>query len=915
MVEMLESTEPAGVDPRVPRTRLLRDLRTTPRGLSVREVERRAVRYGPNTLSRSGRRPWVALLARQVVHPLALLLWGAAALSALTHGLVVAFAIIAVVVLNAAFAFVQERQAERAVEMLGRYLPDRATVVRDGHRASVAASSLVPGDILMLSEGDRISADARLLEGSLEVDTSVLTGESVPVYRSSAEGSIDLPYLNATDLVFSGTTCTGGDARAVVFATGMHTELGRIASLSQRVGIGESPLEREVRRVAWIIALVAVLVGVAFLPLGTFVGGLSLSSATLFAVGLLVSNVPEGLLPTITLALAAGVRSMAANGALVKRLSAVETLGSTTVICCDKTGTLTENRMKVTHLDSGAEIDLESARDVEMTASVEVLLQTITRCNLADLETSEGPAGDATEIAILQTARRFGVDVSVATRDGLRASLLHFDPALKLMTTIDSDSAGQLWAHTKGAPEVVLSRCTSVLDPSGCARALTHDRRAALEASMTRYASAGLRVLGAARRPIARPVPADRGEVECGLCFVGLIAMLDPPRTEVADAVARCHQAGIRIMVVTGDHPVTAAEIARRVGIDSDVVVTGEQLDGMTDPELDEVLRENREIVFARNRPEAKLRISDALRSMGEVVAMTGDGANDAPALRAADIGIAMGQSGTDVAREAATMILTDDDFSTIVTAVEEGRRVYANVRKFIFYIFVHATPEVVPFLVFALSGGAVPLPLTVLQILAIDLGTETLPALALGREGAEPGSMSESPRPREEGVITRPMLARAWLFLGSISSALVMFGFFFVLVRSGWTPNAPVSEGDTLHHAYRQATTMTFLGIVACQIGTAFAARTEYASLRAIGILSNRLLLWGIAFELVFAGAVVWSPLRGPLHMSPPPADALALLAAFPPIVWGADEIRRALVRRRDRRTVARQVPALLAG
>jgi magnesium-transporting ATPase (P-type) len=319
----------------------------------------------------------------------------------------------------------------------------------------------------------------------------------------------------------------------------------------------------------------------------------------------------------------------------------------------------------------------------------------------------------------------------------------------------------------------------------------------------------------------------------------------------------------------------------------------------MSEAALDRVLTEHREIIFARNSPEAKLRIADALRALGEVVAMTGDGVNDAPALRRADIGIAMGRSGTDVARDAATMILTDDNFASIVAAVAEGRRVYDNVRKFIFYIFVHATPEVVPFLLYALSGGRIPLPLTVLQILAIDLGTETLPALALGREPAEPGLMDRPPRPSGEGVIRPAMLYRAWVFLGVISAALVMGGFFFVLTRAGWHWGDPVGSGSALHHAYRQATTMTFLGIVACQVGTAFAARTDRASLRQVGIATNPLLLWGIAFELVFAAAVTLPGLGSVFETSPPPAAALALLVTFPVIVWGADEVRRWFVRR----------------
>jgi magnesium-transporting ATPase (P-type) len=355
--------------------------------------------------------------------------------------------------------------------------------------------------------------------------------------------------------------------------------------------------------------------------------------------------------------------------------------------------------------------------------------------------------------------------------------------------------------------------------------------------------------------------------------------------------------------VVTGDHAQTAAEIARQVGIDvpPQDVVTGVDLDRMTEDELDTLLRNGREFIFARTSPEAKLRIADALSDLGHIVAMTGDGVNDAPALRRADIGIAMGRSGTDVAREAATMVLTDDNFATIVASVAAGRRVYDNVRKFILYIFAHLTPEAVPFLVYAVSGGRIPLPLTVLQILAIDLGTETLPALALGREPAEPGLMQRPPRPSGEGVIRPAMLARAWLLLGGISAALVMAGFLITLRAAGWHPGDPTGVGTPLHHAWQQATTMTFLGIVACQVGTAFSARTQRASLRSVGVFSNRLLLVGIVFEVLFAAVVVaWPPAQGVFGTALPGAGQLALLPAFPLIVWGADELSRWIIRRR---------------
>jgi calcium-translocating P-type ATPase len=897
------------VDPRGAPDQLLRQLRTPPEGLEDREAARRLLSYGRNELSRRRGRSWPRDLLSQLTHPLALLLWLAAGLSAVTGSDAVAGAIVAVIVLNAVFAFVQEQQAERAVELLSRFLPPRATVVRGDRIRVIAAAELVPGDILVLAEGDRVSADARLLHGSLEVDTSTLTGESVPVARAPGTGFGEGAFLDASDLVFSGETCTAGDARAVVFATGMHTQLGRIAALSQNVGASESPLEREVRRVAWIIALVAVGIGVAFLPLGTLAAGLSFSAAAVFAIGLLVGNVPEGLLPTITLALGVGVRVLARQGALVKRLSAVETLGSTTVICTDKTGTLTENRMHVVAVwTTAGDVDLESPgkRDVDPTEAVlRPLAVALARCTSATLPTDDSTpaAGDPTETALLRAARRLGADVTAQTREQSRRGVFRFDPTVKLMSTID-DIDGSLWLNTKGAPESVIARCTTILQPDGTEQALTDAGRSTIEAHLTRRAGEGLRVLAVARRAVEGPLPASRTEAETGLCLVGLVSMLDAPRPEVADAVARCHRAGIRILVVTGDHGLTARAVAGRVGIDADVVVTGPELEAMSDAELDRVLSEHREIIFARNSPEAKLRIADALRDLGEVVAMTGDGVNDAPALKRADIGVAMGQSGTDVARDAATMILTDDNFANIAVAVAEGRRVYENVRKFIFYIFVHATPEVVPFLLYSLSGGRIPLPLTVLQILAIDLGTETLPALALGREPAEPGLMDRPPRPPGEGVIQPAMLFRAWVFLGLLSAGLVVGGYFFVLVRAGWHLGAPVGAHTALHHAYLQATTMTFLGIVACQIGTAFAARTERVSLREAGVTTNRLLLWGIAFEVAFAAAVVAAPgLRTVFGTSAPPLAALPLLAAFPVIVWGADEIRRALIRNRERR------------
>ncbi|MFJ3175303.1 cation-translocating P-type ATPase [Streptomyces roseus] len=887
---------------------LLRDLRSGRAGLTAREAARRLVHYGPNMLRRRGGRRWPGELARQFTHPLALLLWAAALLAWWAGIVAVALAVVVVIVVNAGFAFVQEMQAERAVEALAAYLPERAKVLRDGRELVVDAVDLVPGDVLVVEEGDRISADARLITGGVEVDLSALTGESMPAYRSAELTDAHVPLLQARDLVFSGTVCTEGEGRALVFATGMHTELGRIAALSERVEREVSPLESQVRRVAWLIALIAVVMGLAFLPVAVYGAKLPFHDAVVFAVGLLVGNVPEGLLPVITLALALGVRELVRRGAVVKRLSAVETLGSADVICTDKTGTLTENRMHVATVwtTAGPQNLPDATAGSAGNAALTALATVMTRCNNAQLavDTTDGIAiGDPTELALLEAAGRLGHAITPVDRERGRRRQFHFDPVRKLMSTVDERDHGT-WTDTKGAPEAVVPRCSRILHTDASTQPLTGDVRRHVEEQVDALARRGLRVLALAQRRLdTAALPESRSQAEQNLTLIGLAAMADPPRPEVAEAVAHCHRAGIRVIIVTGDHALTAAAIAHQVGIGGPHtrVVTGGELDRMPEDDLDRLLRHHRELTFARSSPEAKLRIADALRAEGHVVAMTGDGVNDAPALRRADIGVAMGRSGTDVAREAATMVLTDDNFATIVTAVGAGRRIYDNIRKFICYIFAHTTPEITPFLVFALGGGAIPLPLTVLQLLAFDVGTETLPALALGRERAEPGLMGRPPRPRSEGVIRGSMLLRAWLFLGVICAALQMAGFFAVLIHAGWHPGDPTGPGTPLHHAYQQATTMTFLGMIAGQIGTAFAARTDHASLRSIGVFTNPLLLWGIGFEIALAALFIYAPpfqhLLGTAALTP---AMVALVAPFPFVVWGADELRRWLLRRR---------------
>jgi calcium-translocating P-type ATPase len=880
----------------------LRRLHTTRDGLSEREAARRLL-SGRNELPEPVRESLLRAVGTQLVHPLALVLWAAAGLSVLAGTVALSVAIVLVIVVNAVFSFTQERQAQRAVEALRELIPHHANVVRDGRQRQVDVGDLVVGDVVVVEEGDRVCADARLLDGAVEVDMSPLTGEAVPSTRAAGAVVRHPAWLATPDLVFSGTLCTTGAGRAVVFATGTRTEIGRIAALTQRQHREPSPLERQVRRVAWLIAAIGVVVGAAFMPLG-MLAGLSVHDAFIFAVGLLVANVPEGLLPTITLALAVGVRSLARRGAVVKRLSAVEVLGSTSVICTDKTGTLTENRMTAVafwtpHAGRRSVAGSRSLDDMPFAGA-------LADCSVV---TASGPAtADPTEAALLSLATALGADVDPVSRDRRRQRLFRFSATRRLMSVVQRDAAGRLWVIVKGAPEAVIARCHNVLLLDG-EHPLDDAMRARASAAVDDMSGDGLRLLAVARRAVDG-LPDDRDSAEQALSLLGIAALMDPPRPEVAAAVRNCHTAGIRIHVVTGDHGATAAHVAEEVGIGVPqlLVVQGTELDTMTEPQLDALLAVDQEIVFARSSPEAKLRIADAFRSTGHVVAMTGDGVNDAPALHRADIGVAMGRSGTDVAREAATMVLTDDNFATVTTAVEEGRRVYDNVRKFILYIFAHAVPEVVPFLVYALAGGFVPLPLTVMQILAIDLGTETIPALALGREPAEPGLMTRPPRPSEQQVVDRALLLRAWAVLGGVSAILVLGAFFFTLWLGGWHPGDATGEGSSLHHAYLQATTATFVGIVACQIGTAFAARTDHASLRTIGLTSNPLLLWGIGFEVAFTALLVVVPgLQTVVGTTTLPWQTLALMLPFPVIVWGVDEYRR--LRRRRRLSVQEQL------
>lgn len=856
-------------------------------GLTSAEAARLLAEHGPNVLAEAPRPSHVRRFLAQLVNVFAGLLWAGAVLAWFGDLPELSFAIVAVVLVNAAFAFVQEYRAERATEALRRLLPQTARVRRDGEIAEIPAESLVSGDLLLLRAGDRISADGRLgAQTELRVDESVLTGES----RSVVPGPV----------VRAGTYVVAGTGEAVVVATGMGTEFGRITELTQRTRRERTPLERELSHVTRFVAILVVALGTAFFFVAGALG-MSFEDRFVFAIAVMVANVPEGLLPTVTLSLAMATQRMARRNALVRQLSAVETLGETTVICTDKTGTLTENEMTVQRIwTRSATYEVEgvgyepfgrfrSNGQVVDPAPLADLLRAGLLCG--DSQLRPGPAGwrivgDPTEGALVVLAAKGGLRAETEAARLPRLADIPFDSRRKRMSTVHLDGDHRV-AFVKGAASEVVPRTT--LDPAERERVMAAAEAMELEA---------LRVLAVARRVLGPGEETTAEVVEQRLELLGLVGMLDPPRPEVGDAVARCRRAGIRVVMVTGDAGLTASAIAQRIGLAGDGarVITGHELDRLDDAALAERLREP-EVIFARIDPEQKLRIAHVLKRGGDVVAMTGDGVNDAPALKEADIGIAMGLRGTDVAKEAANMILLDDNFSSIVAAVEEGRAVFGNIRRFTAYHFCSNVGELLPFLVWGISLGAVPLPLYVMQVLAIDLGTDMLPAIALGAERAEPGTMTRPPRPRGERLLNGKVLARVYGFVGLIEGALAMLAFLFAYALAGY----PIGEGlPDSGNVYREATTMTMMGIVMAQVGASLALRTDRGSTLAIGLLSNRLLLLGIAFELALTLVLVYVPgVDDVFHTGPIGPWHWLLLLAFPLVVFGAEEARKAVFRR----------------
>jgi P-type Ca2+ transporter type 2C len=842
------------------------------RGLSPAEVHARRAVHGLNELEERAGRGWWRIYLDQFRSLLVAILLGAALVSGLVGDAADAAAIVVIVFLNAAIGFVQEYRAERAVAALKALGAPAARVRRGGGQASVAASELVPGDVVLLEAGAVVPADLRLVEvAELRAAEAALTGESQPVDKlcEPLVGD-DLALGDRTNLAYKGTLVIHGRGTGVVVATGMASELGRVAALLGAEEGVRTPLQRRLERFSRHLALAALAISALVFGLG-LLRGEPLVLMFLTAVSLAVAAIPEALPAVVTIALALGARRMVRERALVRSLPAVETLGSITTICVDKTGTLTQNTMRAEVFCAAGERRTELS---QAGAAWAELAQALALVNDAAADEDGCIVGDPTEVALLEAALAAGADAGTRAP---RLAELPFDATRKRMTTLHPrpDGAAGCVAYTKGAPESVLPRCVRVATADG---AVALDRARAL-VDAENLAAEGYRVLAFAKRVwAAPPQPLDPETVETELVFLGLVALVDPPRPEAARSVALCKQAGIRPVMITGDHPATARSIAARLGFlhDGDRVVTGAELAGRDEGAggLEHVR------VFARVSPEQKIAIVRALQASGELVAMTGDGVNDAPALRRAEIGVAMGLGGTDVAREASAMILLDDDFSTIVRAVREGRRIYDNVRKFIKYTMTSNAGEIWTLTLAPFLG--LPLPLLPIQILWINLVTDGLPGLALAVEPHERGIMQRPPRPPNESVFGRG----AWqhmLWCGLLIAALS-------LGAQAWAWHAGAESWRT----------MVFTVLTLSQLVHALAIRSERDSLFVIGLGSNRPLLGAVLLTLGLQLAVVYVPwLQRTFHTKALDATELGVCLLLP---WGvllAVELEKLWVRR----------------
>lgn len=866
-------------------------------GLNNSEAKLRLEKEGLNILTTKKSTPLIIQFLKEFKNFFSILLIIGSLLSFLAEylnpgegNLYIGIALITVVILNTIFTFIQKFQSEKIMASFQKMLPSIVKVLRDGKWIELDAKELVLGDIIMVEEGDKVPADCRLIEtNNLKVDNASITGESEPQLRKLENTSENI--LESRNMLFSGTLVQTGNGKGVIYAKGMDTQIGKIVLLTKETKKVESPLHKETKRFIKIISSIAIFLGIFFFLVSLYLGK-PLIGSIIFAIGIIVANVPEGLLPTITLALTMASKKMASKNALVKNLESIETLGSTNVICTDKTGTLTQNKMTLSSLYINNNIyninnDFKLNQDYNI-SQFDILIKNMSLCNNASKKSETEFMGDPTEIALLEFSKQY-LDLNKIENNFPRIHETPFDSKTKRMITTNLEDNKKI-AYMKGAPEVILEKCSKI-NINGNIKKISDDEKKNIIEEYKKLALKGQRVLGFAYRQTNH-----EKAIEKEFIFIGLTGLVDPPRLEVKSAIEKCHTAGIKVIMMTGDFSLTAKAIGQQVGLikDSVNIYLGEDIDKTNEEELKKILKQDH-LIFARTNPAHKLRIVKTLQSLGEIVTVTGDGVNDAPALKNADMGVAMGMQGTEVAREAADMVLLDDNFATIVSAIEEGRTIFDNIKKFVAYILTSNVPEILPFIFFVLLGF--PLAITVILILVIDLGTDLIPALGLAIEKPEDNVMKRKPREKTERLLTKKLLFISYGIVGMIQAMAGFFTFFYILFQGGWTFGTQIAFNDPL---YLKAVTGFLVSIIICQIADVLICRNRVESIFSKGIFKNKLVNLGIFVELFLVAMIVYVP-QFNLFLGTAPLSLFEILLPIPfaLLIFFADELRRYYLRK----------------